>query len=133
MLSLFCCVSQNAWRAGLSDTILFCLLFLSCSRASLSTNDKSLVGSAYRWLNSWKEKLLCLRICLAMSLVVVISRQAETISSGDQCWCLTRYPISFSVVSVLSWFEGLETRAQYAISSWTSYSPSDTRYGPGLL
>ena len=52
-----------------------------------------------------------------LSLVVVISRQAETISSGDQCACLMRYRISFSDVSELSWLDGLETRAQNAASS----------------
>ena len=35
-----------------------------------------------------------------MSLVVVISQQAETISSGLQCWCRTKYRMSFSDDSV---------------------------------
>ena len=34
--------------------------------------------------------------------VVTISMQAETISSGLQCWCLMRYRMSRSLVSVLN-------------------------------
>ena len=58
-----------------------------------------------------------------MSLVVSISIQADDISNGDQCLCLMRYPSSFDVVLVLAWFDGLETRAQYAMRSWMLLSP----------
>ena len=52
-----------------------------------------------------------------MSLVVSISRQALTISNGDQWALLIRYFINFSLVSVFSWFDGLETLAQKATNS----------------
>ena len=40
---------------------------------------------------SWKEKERCLSICLAISLVVSISKVAEAISKGDQCLCFIKY------------------------------------------
>ena len=58
-----------------------------------------------------------------MSLVVSISIQADAISNGDQCLCLMRYPSNFDVVLVLAWFDGLETRAQYATRSWMFSNP----------
>jgi hypothetical protein len=42
------------------------------------------VTGAYRWLNSWKEKLLCRRICGAIARVVFISTHIEAISKIDQ-------------------------------------------------
>ena len=55
-----------------------------------------------------------------MSRVVLISKQADTISNGDQCLCLIRYLINFSDVSLFIWFDGFETLAQNAMSSCTS-------------
>ncbi len=59
-----------------------------------------------------------------MSLVVSISIQADAISNGDQCLCLMRYPSNFDVVLVLAWFDGFETLALFAMSSWMSSIPT---------
>ena len=102
-LSITCCCfrPQAICKTSSSTAIEFCLFFGSCKRASLKVNAFSMsCGFAYRWLNSWKANDLCLTIWWAISLVVLISRQALTISNGDQCLCLIKYLISLALVSV---------------------------------
>ena len=65
-----------------------------------------------------------------MSLVVSTSSVADAISKGLQCLCLMRYLMSFSLVSLLFWFAGFETRAQNAMKSWVSVkSYSNSSFG----
>ena len=45
-------------------------------------------------LNSWNEKERCRKICLAMSRVVSISKQALTISNGLKCLLSIKYLIN---------------------------------------
>ena len=98
----------RSWEFWNSSVLLW-RFFTACLRIWTSS---IFIASEYLWLNSWKLKLLCLKIWAAIALLVLISNVMSTISNGDQCLCFIKNLRSLGDVSVLFWFSGLLTLAQ---------------------